>query len=97
MAYWRRCRYRIWSTIPFSILAEASRWDKTRVANVGANPAGTCKPKREICWRCRKLLSRVIPTLTKPPRMGPPPQGLWGVEYEGYLVAVLSDLGLQQN
>ncbi len=71
--------------------------DKARVANVGTNPTWYYPTQNR---------EDLMQTRPPPPRNAaiqatadgvPPPQGLWGVEYKGHLVAVLSDLGWQQN
>ena len=73
--------------------------DKARVANVGANPSWYYPTQnREALLAVQEAAIASNPNANEATADGvPPPQGLWGVEYEGYLVAVLSDLGLQQN
>ena len=73
--------------------------DKARVADVGTNPAWYYPAQnREDLVAVQEAATAINPNAIE--AIGdalPPPQGLWGVEYKGHLVAVLSDLGLHQN
>ena len=73
--------------------------DKARVADVGTNPTWYYPAQnREDLVAVQEAATAINPNAIE--AIGdalPPPQGLWGVEYKGHLVAVLSDLGLHQN
>ena len=73
--------------------------DKARVADVGTNPTWYYPAQnREDLVAVQEAATAITPNAIE--AIGdalPPPQGLWGVEYKGHLVAVLSDLGLHQN
>jgi hypothetical protein len=72
--------------------------DKTRVAKVGSNPTWYYPTQnREDLLAAQQAVNFNPETIDSGEDAVPPPQGLWGVEYDGDLVAVLSDLGLQQN
>jgi hypothetical protein len=73
--------------------------DKARVANVGTNPTWYYPVQnREDLLAVQEAAAAINPNaIAVTADAVPPPQGLWGVEYKGHLVAVLSDLGLQQN
>lgn len=71
---------------------------KAQVADMGSNPTWYYPASNR-----EDLLAAQLDVTFNPEAIDlgeaavPPPQGLWGVELDGDLVAVLSDLGLQQT
>lgn len=72
--------------------------DKAQVADVGSNPTWYYPvSNREDLLAVQQDVTFNPETSESGGDAVPPSQGLWGVEVDGDLVAVLSDLGLQQN
>lgn len=71
--------------------------DKSRVADVGANPTWYYPLQNREDLLAIEQAANFNPETIEGGEAVPTAQGLWGVELDGDLVAVLSDLGLHQN
>ena len=72
--------------------------DKAQIPDVGSNPTWYYPlSNRDDLLAAQLDVSFNPEAIEAGQQEVPPPQGLWGVELDGDMVAVLSDLGLQQN
>ena len=72
--------------------------DKSQVPNIDSNPTWYYPTSNREDIIAAQLDVTFNPEAIETGEQAvPPPQGLWGIEIDGDLVAVLSDLGLQQN